>query len=439
MRAIRIWSLFLCLFSCSASGLAPSAGEARSLTILHTNDLHARLLADKHGRGGFASMAAMIRGECQRAEACLVMDAGDMVQGTPVSTLFAGIPIYELANGLGLDVSTLGNHEFDYGWEKIPQFVDAAKFPIINANLSHPSGTRLVDAPYVILTADNGLRVAVIGLLTRSLPSLVSSAHRGDWTVRPLTETVEALLPKFKDDVDLVVALGHITSAEEKELMEVVGIDFVISGHNHSGLDEASVDEDSALLRVDGYGRQLGRLDLQFNENARLADWDWAPIELSKGAVEPDSKMQSQVDRWEKKVSKLVDHDLAIASRSFDRDEMVKLFESAMCDETGSDLCYMNRGGVRDRFAAGQLLERDVWNAMPFDDYVVTGSVKGSELPKFLREERGLDPSSSYRLTTIDFVADVWRTRRLADLELERGELLRDLLIRWVREKKRLD
>src|SRR5487761_2298076 len=104
-----------------------SAQDVRPLTILHSNDLHAHLTPDDRGMGGFAYLATAVREERVRRTASLYLNAGDLVQGTPVSTLFRGLPIYQIANRLGFDVSTLGNHEFDYGWRRIEDFIHAAK------------------------------------------------------------------------------------------------------------------------------------------------------------------------------------------------------------------------------------------------------------------------------------------------------------------------
>src|SRR5215475_12946728 len=100
---------------------APSA-ETRELTILHTSDLHARMLPDSRDGGGFAYLAAMIRREKMGCGHCLYLDAGDLVTGTPVSTMFKGIPIYEIANRVAPDAFTLGNHDFDYGWKQVERF-----------------------------------------------------------------------------------------------------------------------------------------------------------------------------------------------------------------------------------------------------------------------------------------------------------------------------
>ena len=96
------------------------------LTILHFNDLHDRLLPDADGIGGVAHLSTLLKRERAAAPASLTLSAGDLVQGTPVSTLFHGTPVYEIANLLGIDVSTLGNHEFDYGWRRVQEFVRIA-------------------------------------------------------------------------------------------------------------------------------------------------------------------------------------------------------------------------------------------------------------------------------------------------------------------------
>src|SRR5580692_5082464 len=119
---------------------APLAAEIRQLTILHTNDLHARLMPLSDGRGGFAYLAATIRRERANCDHCILLNAGDLVQGTPVSTLFHGLPVYEIAGLFGYDAATLGNHEFDYGWLQARKFAQTAKFPVVDANLVNNAG-----------------------------------------------------------------------------------------------------------------------------------------------------------------------------------------------------------------------------------------------------------------------------------------------------------
>src|SRR5713226_1126129 len=157
---VQLLPLFLLLFA----GFAPAQEQPRSLTILHTNDLHARLLPDGKKRGGFTHMVTAIRREREGCNSCLLLNAGDLVQGSPVSTLFKGRPVYELANLFGFDASTIGNHEFDYGWKKISEFIRVARFPIVSANETDDKGRLLARRPFLIQTV-NGIRVAIIGEL----------------------------------------------------------------------------------------------------------------------------------------------------------------------------------------------------------------------------------------------------------------------------------
>ena len=87
------------------------AEDIKRLTILHSNDLHARLTPDANHRGGFAHLATLVRRELAGCDHCLYLNAGDLVQGTPVSTIFRGEPVYTIGNKLKFDASTIGNHE----------------------------------------------------------------------------------------------------------------------------------------------------------------------------------------------------------------------------------------------------------------------------------------------------------------------------------------
>src|SRR5262252_3570954 len=119
--------------------------EVRTLTILHTNDLHARLSPLDNGNGGFAYLAAVVERERAGCKDCLFLNAGDLVQGSPVSTIFQGLPVYEIANLLGFDAATLGNHEFDYGWAQAKKFLSTAKYPIVTCNLENAKGQEFTE------------------------------------------------------------------------------------------------------------------------------------------------------------------------------------------------------------------------------------------------------------------------------------------------------
>src|SRR3954468_18868878 len=141
---------------------ASLAGEVRTLPILPTNDLPSRLMPLENKHGGFAYFAAVIRRERANCKDCILLNAGDVAQGTPVSTIYHGLPVFEIANLLGLDAATLGNHDFDYGWMQARKFLSVSKYPIVSSNIVNANGELFTHDAYKILDV-GGLKVGVIG------------------------------------------------------------------------------------------------------------------------------------------------------------------------------------------------------------------------------------------------------------------------------------
>ena len=432
MPLIRALLLLLALLTGCASGQQ----DIRKLTILHTNDLHARFLPDAEGHGGFAYVAAAIREEKAKSEATLVLHAGDFVQGTPVSTIFRGEPVWEVANQLGIDVNILGNHEFDYGWEQIPKFIGAVNFPTVTANLINGEGKLLTPEPYVIREV-NGIRIAVIGLITGRLEELSRSNFRGPWRALPPAETAERYAKEVQAKADLVVGLGHLFNDEDDEVLRgAPDMPVLVSGHNHGGQDDIKEYEGRICVKVRAYGRELGRLDLEVDvPNKKVVSYRWQRIPIETSRYQPDATVAALVDKWEKEVSHVVDVPIGVSKRRFDRSRTQALIETVMREATGADLAYMNRGGVRDNLPDGEILIRHIWNIEPFGNLIEYSPVLGKDIPEEAREGRQIDPNRQYVFATNDFIAQQWREKGWVDLKSE-GPLVRDAMIEWVRKKK---
>jgi len=392
---LRFRRVLLSLFL--LAGLIPAQDSIRSLTILHTSDLHARLLPDSTGTGGWAYLATAIRRERVGSNSCLLLNAGDLVQGTPVSTVFRGVAEHEIANRFGIDASTLGNHEFDFGWEMIPKYARIARFPVVSANVVDEQGRLLAPQPYVIKRV-NGIRVAVIGVL------------------------------------------GQLNPKEGCEILrQAPEVAIVVSGHPHQGLEAVEVCNGRPHVAVRAYGRVLGRLDTRVDLQAKkLVSWTWKRIPIDSKTIPPAKDVAALVSKWEAKVSKMVDVPIGEAKRDILQPELRRLIEQAMVEETGADFAFLNPGGVRDRLPQGRLLARHVWNVIPFDDKVLVGRVRGSQLPAAVTAGRSIDPQRDYKLAVNDFTAVNQKTQMgTTGLEFpETGPLLRDLLIDWIKKRK---
>jgi 2',3'-cyclic-nucleotide 2'-phosphodiesterase (5'-nucleotidase family) len=428
--------LALALLVCAA---APA--EVRTLTILHVNDLHARISPLDNHNGGFAYVAAAIRREREHCTDCIVLNAGDLVQGSPVSTVFHGLPVYEIGNLLGFDAATLGNHEFDYGWMQTRKFIQTAKYPIVSANIANTKGEAFAPKPYVILKV-NGLRVAVLGAMTDSLGPLTTPKLLEDWHTLPVLATARKYAAELRAQSDLIVLLGHITGEEEQAfLTDAPEIPVIVSGHIHRGIDQPIARDGRVVVRVKGYGEELGRLELKVDtEKKAPVSYSWKILPIDSTKIQPVPEVAVLVKHWEAEVTARVDRPMAVSKRAFTKPEVKKLIEQALREETGSDFAHMNMGGVRDVIPAGQLLERNIWNIMPFDNTVVVGTFKGRDLPPVVIGDRQIDPDRTYTLAVSDYTAANQETKEnLQSKGLKFPNevgLMRDMLIDWFRKKK---
>ncbi len=410
--------------------------EIQQVTILHVNDLHARLLPDERGLGGFAHVATAIQREKSASAHSIVLHAGDMVQGSPVSTIFKGTPVYEVANSLGFDAHCLGNHEFDYGWARIASFRETANAPILSANVRNAQGDTLVQ-PATVLRA-GAVRIAVIGALTPQLPSLIKPEQSGPWRADPLIGSLAPVVAAMREQADMVVVLGHLFDDEDElVLRKLEDVDVLVSGHDHGGLEKELVVDGRIVVKLRPYGRELGRLDVWFDtEQGRIVRHEWERIPVWKNRYPANEKAQALVEAWEAKVSERVDVDIAQCARDLGRSEVQALVERAIRETTGADLAYMNRGGVRDSLSRGTVRARHVWNILPFDNELVEATVRGQDLPDEFKQGREVDPNRAYRFVTNDYVSGQWR--RFGFEFRPTGRVLRDTFLEWVESEKYL-
>ncbi len=428
---------FFCLTLLAALQLA---AEVRTLTILHTNDLHSRLSPLANHQGGFAYLASVIRQQREGCTDCIVLNAGDLAQGTPVSTIYKGAPVFEIANLLGFDAFALGNHDFDYGWQQTRRFIGMSKYPMISSNIVDAQNRLFTEKPWLILKV-NGLRIGIIGAMTDNLRYLTTTSLMAEWHTTPVVETVRRYVAELRPQTDLIVVLAHIGPDEEKAFLAETNVPVIVSGHLHNGMEQAMTTPDHILVRVRGYGEQLGRLELKVDtEKKAVVSWAWKYVVVDNDTTKPAADVAALVKVWEDKVAEVVDHPLATSKRQLPKAEVRTLLEQAMIQASGADFAFMNSGGVRDILPAGPLLVRHVWNIMPFDNRVAWGVFKGRDLPEIVKKNHTLDPDKDYKLAVPDFVAENQSapdTLNTKGLKFEHASgLLRDALETLIRDRK---
>ena len=274
------------------------------LTILHTNDVHSRIDPfppndPKYpNMGGVARRAALIKKIRSTEKNVLLLDAGDIFQGTPYFNLYGGELEFKLMSEMGYDASTLGNHDFDNGIDGLVKQMPNMNFPFLNANYSF-SDTLLENKvnEYKIFRRGN-LQIGVfgIGIELRGLvdPKLSGNILYNDPLVN--ANRISTLL-KNEEKCDLVICLSHLGyKYNDKKVSDSVlakessNIDLIIGGHTHTFLDEPTLiinkDGKEVLIAQVGWaGIKLGRIDYYFDSKKRKKDLMLSTVKISENTI----------------------------------------------------------------------------------------------------------------------------------------------------------
>ena len=290
-KKLGMGSLFLGLGGYALSSKA-AKNKLTKITLLHTNDMHSHIdpfpeSDPKHpGLGGFARINALVKRIRAEEENTLLLDCGDIYQGTPYFNFFKGEAELKLMSKIGYDAGTIGNHEFDNGLVGITSQMGHMNFPFINSNYDF-TGTILEGKvePYKTFQKGN-VKIGIFGLGVE-LEGLVSSKNcEGVKYIDPIymaEKMVEIL--KDKEQCDLIICLSHMGYSSNaggicdlKLAKETSGIDVILGGHSHTLLETATrvrnLDGKEVVINQVGWaGIALGRIDFYIDkeEGTKLA------------------------------------------------------------------------------------------------------------------------------------------------------------------------
>jgi 5'-nucleotidase len=257
---------------------------ARRLIILHTNDVHSRLEpfpmdgSRNQGLGGVAARAALVQQIRATEEHVLLLDAGDIFQGTPFFNLYKGEPEIKAMEAMGYDAATMGNHDFDGGMENLVTQLQHASFPVIICNYDF-TDTPMEHKyqPYKVFKKGK-LKIGVTGVGIE-LKGLVPDSLFGNTKYLSPVEQLNVTAAKLKkqEGCDMVICLSHLgykyrdNKISDVELARQTDfVDVILGGHTHTFMDAPEVyknksGSDVLINQVGWGGIQLGRLDFDFN------------------------------------------------------------------------------------------------------------------------------------------------------------------------------
>jgi len=263
--------------------------KAYRLTVLHTNDVHSRIDpfpmdgGVNQGLGGVAARAEIIGKIREKEEHVLLLDAGDIFQGTPYFNFYKGEPEIKAMSSMKYDATTIGNHDFDAGLENLAtQLTNHANFPMLVANYDF-TGTPMEykHQPYKIFRKGK-IKVGVFGVGIEMAGLVSENLSAGTKYLDPVGKGNEtAYKLKKEKDCDLVICLSHLGNAysdnkvsDKRLALETENIDLIIGGHTHTFLNAPLVyknkkGDDVMVNQVGWAGINLGRLDFDFSKYSK--------------------------------------------------------------------------------------------------------------------------------------------------------------------------
>ncbi len=396
VMAAVVW---LVVLACAPTPTGPT-GSPAGFSVLFFNDLHGHLrpfsVGTAQGKsevGGIARIATLvkrIRQENQQAgRPTFVLVAGDLLQGTPMSTTFKGEPDVACLNRMGVDAATVGNHEFDFGLENFLALQAQAAFPFLSANIVYrESGHRLAES-HVRLPITESMDLVVIGVTTRDLTITTNPDNVADLAVLdPIQSAVAALARRSPDGP--VILLSHCKhQTDVGSAMAMPRLTAIIGGHDQILLSPHRQVGNVPIFQAFEKGRVLGRLDFDLDSDSgrvRLLNVDYIPVTAD---ILADPGVAEIVDRYAGRMDARFNQVIGHADVLLDGErERIRWQETTLGNfvtdvmrrYTGADIAMINAGSFRASIHRGAITVTDVFTAMPYGNELITIDLNGKEI-----------------------------------------------------------
>jgi 2',3'-cyclic-nucleotide 2'-phosphodiesterase (5'-nucleotidase family) len=400
--------------------LGASPLPAVTLTILHTSDLHGHVdprdeLADRDFGEGLARVATAVRAVRAEGHPTLLLDSGDTIQGTPMQAIAfqarpgdASDPTIRAMNLLSYDAMAVGNHEFDFGLARLEKSRSEARFPWLSANIVRENGEPAFP-PYLVRRIA-GLRVGILGLTTKNVPSWETPAHIAGLRFADTVEVARRLVPTLRgrEHCDLVIVLTHQGfekdpatgedrgGSEENQAYaiatEVPGIDLLLTGHTHTVIEPRRLG--SAWISQPGrFGNTLTRFDVTLaRRGGRWRVEEIRGTNLPMKPVAPDREIANAVASEHEKAMQTLAEAVATLENPLDAaqarvadTELLDWLHAVQRREGKADLSFASLlPGSLPPWGAGPLTLRQIWAFYPYENMLVTIRATGRQVREAL-------------------------------------------------------
>lgn len=377
--------------------------NTKKITVAHLNDIHGRVKPDeREGAIGFGRLKTKIDELKAENPNVLLLNAGDTFHGTTLINVTEGKTMVNLMNKVGFDAMVPGNHDFNFGNDRLLELANMAEFPVLGSNIIKEADGTSDFTPYTIKEVD-GIKVGIFGLTTDETKFKSHPKNTVGIKFDNAVKVAEKMVKELKEQgADVIIALGHLgiegtTTMTSKEVLEgVKGIDLFIDGHSHEILNEMV--GDALLVQADSYTKNIGIVELEVEDkkvtkkSASLFTYEEAQALVANEEIEEEIKKIDEINApiTEVVVGKAtVDLEGERGKVRTGETNLGNLITDAMLKSTGAEIALTNGGGIRSSIKAGDIKVNDIFTAFPFTNTLAVIEVTGMEIINAL--ERGVD------------------------------------------------
>lgn len=398
------------LMTVSIAFYMPASASADETTafkikIVHTNDIHARITENaQSGIIGAEKLASIIEAYSEDADIDLVLDSGDTFHGQSIATLVQGESVAKLLAACGYDAMTPGNHDWNYGKDRLCELADIAELKMLAGNVVNEDGSRFFsDEFYIEEVTKNGntLKVGIFGVIDPQIYSSTAPSNVAGLTFGDSVEYSKKAASELKDQgCDIIIALSHTYDPEELAA-KVNGVDLWLCGHEHIDIDSTVTTPDgSKAFVVEGgyYMNHIGLIELdceidgdgnisELKFNNTVLDYEKASSYENNSTVTAlleEINVQQGIILNRKVGSSPVLLEGTWENLRIDETNLGKAVTSAYILVTGADIAFENAGGIRASIEAGDVTYGDIISVSPYGNYIVTKQISGAQLKEIL-------------------------------------------------------
>lgn len=417
-----ILSVMLLVVTVFATGVKPAyAADTSKVTIdiVSMNDFHGALkeTAKKDSNGNVYAMegAAWMAGKYDaiknnNPDGTILISAGDMFQGSPISNALYGKPIVNMMNTMGTSLMAIGNHEFDWGIGKLNEIKSEAKFPLLSCNIYNKNTGKLADfaQPYVIVEK-KGVKIAFIGVTTPEATSTVMPTYIKDYEFKdPAAEVNKAVDEVLQKDANAVVVVGHIGSHQDENgkitgeaadlanKLDSTKVNAIISAHTHQKI--AGTVNNIAIVQGYYNGRALGHITLVYDNNTQKVDLVTPVVEdsfKSYVSITKNPDVQKIVEDAENEVGPVFDEVIGTAADTLKNDPnnenvVGEWITDVMTKAAGAQFGFETAGDIRADIEKGNITVGDIYTVLPWDNFVYTMKLTGAQIKNLLENGANL-------------------------------------------------